>query len=419
MSLSPDIQDFLQKEARERFLRYVQIYTTSDDENAGVTPSTSRQFDLGKLLKKELLELGLNNVELDDYCYVYATSPANVDNGTIPIGFIAHLDTSNAVSGENVKPIVHNNYDGSVITLPLDANVKIDPSDIPLLQNSLGENVITASGDTLLGADDKAGIAEIMAAMAAFKKFPQLQHGEIRVCFTPDEEIGMGTAKINLEKLGKVCYTLDGGEPGELENECFDAYFAGLTFCGTNVHPGFAKNKMINAVNIAGRYLAELPEYEAPEHTENREGFFHPMELSGTVEKCQLKMIIRDFLEVNNLKRIEYLKKLNQAFESRNPGLRIEMDIKHQYQNMVEVLNGHPEVLKKAEKAIEKTDLTLLKRSIRGGTDGSRLCQLGIPTPNLFAGGMYFHSKKEFIVESSLRKAAETIIHLAELWTVK
>jgi len=417
MSLSPEIQDFLQKEARERFLRYVQIYTTSDDEKAGATPSTDRQFDLGKLLKKELLELGLDKVELDDFCYVYATLPGNAANNSVPLGFIAHLDTSSAVSGENVKPIIHRNYDGSVITLPLDENVKIDPADIPHLQESVGDNVITASGDTLLGADDKAGIAEIMAAMAAFKKYPQLKHGEIRVCFTPDEEIGMGTAKINLEKLGKVCYTLDGGEPGELENECFDAYFAGLTFCGANVHPGFAKNKMVNAVNIAGRYLAELPEYEAPEHTENREGFFHPMELNGTVEKCQLKMIIRDFLEVNNLKRIEYLKKLNQAFESRYPGLRIELDLKHQYQNMVEVLNRHPDVLKKAEKAIEKTGLTLLKRSIRGGTDGSRLCQLGIPTPNLFAGGMYFHSKKEFIVESSLRKAAETIIHLAELWT--
>jgi len=419
MSLSPEIRDFLLTEARERFLRYVQIHTTSDDENSSVTPSTSRQFELGKLLKKELNELSLNEVELDEHCYVYATLSANVKGTTLPLGFIAHLDTSNAVSGEKVKPVIHRSYDGSVIVLPLDNNVKIDPAEVPHLQSSLGENIITASGDTLLGADDKAGIAEIMAALAAFKKFPHLKHGEIRICFTPDEEIGMGTAKIRLDKLGKVCYTMDGGEPGELENECFDAYFASLTFFGVNVHPGFAKNKMINAVNITGRYLAELPEYEAPEHTELREGFYHPMEFSGNVEKCQLKMIIRDFLEVNNLKRIEYLKKLNQAFEARYPGLRIEMDIKHQYQNMVEVLNQHLEVLLKAEKAIERAGLTLLKRSIRGGTDGSRLCQMGVPTPNLFAGGMYFHSKKEFIVESSLSKAAETIIHLAELWTEK
>ena len=419
MSLSPEIRDFLQKEAKERFIRYVKINTTSDDKKAGTTPSSQIQFELANILKSELEELGLEKVELDEYCYVYATLPSNVKNNKTPIGFIAHMDTSNAVSGVNVTPIIHENYDGSIITLPNDNTVKLDPAELPHLHESVGENVITSSGDTLLGADDKAGIAEIMAAMAAFKKFPEFKHGEIRVCFTPDEEIGLGTAKINISKLGKYCYTLDGSEPGELENECFDAYFAGITFNGINVHPGFAKDKMVNAVNIAGRYLSNLPEYESPEHTEGREGFYHPMEISGNAEKCSIKIIIRDFEESNNLKRIDYLKDLNKAYETLYHGLNIEMEIKHQYKNMVEVLNEHPQVLELAEKAITEAGIKALKQPIRGGTDGSKLCQMGIPTPNIFAGGILFHSKKELIVESSLRKAAETIVHLAALWADK
>ncbi|NQS97448.1 MAG: peptidase T [candidate division Zixibacteria bacterium] len=419
MSLKPETRDFLQKESLERFLHYVTIHTTSDDEKAGKTPSTERQFDLAKILRDELKELGLEKVELDEYCYVYATLPSNVDKNTVPIGFIAHIDTSNAVSGENVKPIIHKNYDGSDIVLSADPAVVISPSDVPYLKKVVGENIITASGDTLLGADDKAGIAEIMAAMAAFKKFPQLKHGEIRICFTPDEEIGMGTAKITLDKLGKYCYTVDGSEPGEIENECFDAYMVELTFNGVNVHPGFAKNKMTNAVNIAGRYLADLPEWESPEHTEKREGFYHPMGISGNVEKCSFKMIVRDFENQANLTRIEALKKLNAAYEARYPNLKIEMEVKHQYQNMREVLDNYPEVIELAVKAIELSEIKVIQNYIRGGTDGSRLCQMGIPTPNLFAGGMLFHGKKEFIAESSLRKAAETIIHLSALWADK
>ena len=419
MSLKQEIKDFLQKESLERFLRYVKIYTTSDDEKAGTTPSSERQFDLGKILKAELDDLGLQDVELDEYCYVYATLPSNVPGSNTPVGFIAHIDTSGAVPGDNVTPIIHENYDGSVILLPKDPKVTIDPEEIPHLKESVGENIITASGDTLLSADDKAGIAEIMAALAAFIKYPELKHGEVRVCFTPDEEIGMGTAQIRTEKLGKFCYTVDGSEPGELENECFDAYYAGLTFNGINVHPGFAKDKMVNALRIAAHFISDLPEHESPEHTEKREGFYHPLEISGNEEKCSVKMIIRDFVEAKNLKRIDYLKQLIQAYELRYPGLKIDLEIKHQYQNMVEVLLAHPEVMDLAEKAIENAGIPVLKQSIRGGTDGSKLCQMGVPTPNLFAGGMLFHSKREFIVESSLRKAAETIIHLAELWSEK
>ena len=419
MSLKPEIRDFLQKESLKRFLHYITIHTTSDDENIGATPSTERQFDLAKVLRDELEALGLEKVELDEHCYVYATLPANVGKKTTPIGFIAHLDTSNAVSGENVKPIIHKDYDGSDIVLPVDPPVVISPADVPYLKKVIGEDIITASGDTLLGADDKAGIAEIMAALAAFKKFPELKRGEIRICFTPDEEIGMGTAQITIDKLGKFCYTVDGSEPGEIENECFDAYMVELTFKGVNVHPGFAKNKMTNAVNIASRYMADLPEWESPEHTEKREGFFHPMGISGDVEKCGFKMIVRDFENEANLTRIEFLKKLNAAYEARYPDLRIEMEVKHQYQNMREALDNYPKVIDLAAQAIEQSGIQVIPNYIRGGTDGSKLCQLGVPTPNLFAGGMLFHGKKEFIAVSSLRKAAETIVHLSALWAEK
>lgn len=417
MGLKQEIRDFIHADALERFLRYIKVETTSDETNEGTTPSSQNQFDLAKILKAELDALGLENVELDEHCYVYATLPSNAGKDVEPIGFIAHVDTSSAVSGKDVTPIFHENYDGGVITYPKAPDLKLDPEEVPYLAECIGENIITPSGDTLLSADDKAGVAEIMAAMAAFKKFPELKHGELRVIFTPDEEIGAGTAKITMEKLPKFCYTVDGGEPGELEFECFDAYFAEVIFKGISVHPGFAKHKMVNAVNIIARYLADLPEAQAPENTEGRDGFFCPMELKASVEEASVKMIIRDFIEANNLKRIEYLKKLNELYEARYPGLKIEMNTKHQYENMVEVMKKHPNSLDLARKAIEATGLEVLSRAIRGGTDGSKLCQMGVPTPNLFDGGMLFHSRKEFIVESSLEKGAETIIHLAGFWT--
>ncbi|HDH58075.1 MAG TPA: M20/M25/M40 family metallo-hydrolase, partial [Bacteroidetes bacterium] len=246
MSLSNEIKSFLQEEALTRFLRYVKVYTTSD-ETTGTHPSTERQFDLARLLEGELKELGLENVELDEYCYLYATLPASPGAGRTPIGLVAHVDTSAAVSGENVKPFFRENYDGSPLTFPDDPELKVTLDDSPELKDFVGDTIISASGQTLLGADDKAGIAEIMAALAAFRKFPELKHGEIRICFTPDEEIGMGTAKINADKLPTYCYTMDGGEPGELEAECFDAWGATIKIQGISVHPGFAKNKMINA----------------------------------------------------------------------------------------------------------------------------------------------------------------------------
>jgi tripeptide aminopeptidase len=420
MSLPEEIKRFLQDEALTRFLRYVKVHTTSDEEQAGKkTPSTDRQFDLQKILEKELQELGLKDIELDQYCYLYATLPASPGVGNATIGLLAHVDTSGAVSGENVKPHFHENYDGGPLTFPDDPNLQVTLEDSPELKNFIGDTIITASGQTLLGADDKAGIAEIMAALAAFRKFPELKHPEIRICFTPDEEIGMGTAKINLDKLPKYCYTLDGGEPGELEAECFDAWGAEIKFQGISVHPGFAKNKMINAATTAARFLAAMPEHETPEHTELREGFFHVTGLSGSEEEAQVKMIIRDFEEANNKCRMDFLRKLAEYFEVRYPGLKIDLDFKHQYENMWVVMEKHPESVELAKKAMEAAGVEVHRKAIRGGTDGSKLSLMGHPTPNLFAGGMLFHSRKEWIAKSALEKAAETVVHLANLWAQK
>ncbi|MCX6640764.1 MAG: peptidase T [bacterium] len=416
MGLTNEIKSFLEAEALNRFLRYVKVYTTSD-ETITTTPTSQRQFDLGRILEGELKDLGLKDVILDEFCYLYATLPPSPGAKGTPIGLLAHLDTSGAVSGENVKPITHAKYDGSSLRFPDDPKLEVSVAECPELKQFIGDDIITASGTTLLGADDKAGIAEIMAALAAFKKFPQLPHGEIRVCFTPDEEVGMGTAKINLEKLPKYCYTLDGGEPGELEAECFDAWGATITFKGISVHPGFAKNKMINAATVAARFLAFLPEYETPEHTELREGFFHITGLSGTEEEAQVKMIIRDFVTPNNERRMDHLRKIKDIFEFRYPGLKIDLDLKHQYQNMWQVMKEHPQSVEIARKAMIAAGIQVQMKAIRGGTDGSKLSLMGHPTPNLFAGGMLFHSRKEWIAKSSLRLAAETIVHLAEGWS--
>ncbi len=419
MSLSPEIRDFLQEEALTRFLRYVKVHTMSDESKAGTTPSSDRQFDLQRILEAELNELGLKDVDLDEHCYLYATLPASPGAGSTPIGLAAHVDTSGAVSGENVKPFFRENYDGSPLSFPDDPELKVTLEDSPELKNFIGDTIISASGQTLLGADDKSGIAEIIAALAAFKKFPELKHGEIRICFTPDEEIGMGTAKINTDKLPKFCYTLDGGEPGELEAECFDAWGAEIKFKGISVHPGFAKNKMINAATTAARFLAAMPDYETPEHTELREGFFHVTSISGSEEEALIKMIVRDFEVPKNQKRMDYLTKLVEYFEVRYPGLKIDLEFKHQYENMWVVMEKYPESVELASKAIEMAGIEVHQKAIRGGTDGSKLSLMGHPTPNIFAGGMLFHSRKEWIAKSALLNAAETVVHLAALWAEK
>jgi tripeptide aminopeptidase len=418
MSLSNEIISFLEEETSTRFLRYVKVHTMSDD-TTGTHPSTERQFDLSRMLEGELRDLGLQDILLDEHCYLYATLPASPGAGKEQIGLLAHVDTSGAVSGENVTPHFRENYDGGPLTFPDDPELKVTLDDSPELKNFVGDTIITASGQTLLGADDKAGIAEIMAALAAFQKFPELKHGEIRICFTPDEEIGMGTAKITLDKLPNYCYTMDGGEPGELEAECFDAWGATIKIQGISVHPGFAKNKMINAATVASRFLAAMPEHETPEHTELREGFFHVTNLTGTEESAEIKMIIRDFDVKLNEKRMDYLRGLKDYFDVRYPGLKIEIDFKHQYENMWVVMEKHPGSVELARKAMEMAGLEVQQKAIRGGTDGSKLSLMGHPTPNIFAGGMLFHSRKEWIAKSSLRKAAETIVHLAALWAEK
>ncbi|MBD3162968.1 MAG: peptidase T [Candidatus Eisenbacteria bacterium] len=410
------MRDFIRNETRERFLRYVQVYTTSDEESP-TTPSTERQFDLARMLEGELRELGLKEVHCDEHAYVYATLPArDAAEGAPAIGLVSHMDTSPDQPGENVKPIRHEDYDGGVIRFPDDPELTLSPDDSPELTCFEGETIITASGKTLLGADDKAGLAEIMAALAAWQRFPELPHGEIRVCFTPDEEIGRGTVKLDLERLPFYCYTMDGEAPGDIETECFDAWRADLVFKGIGVHPGYAKDKMINAAAVAGRFLAALPEWEAPEHTADREGFYHLVSLEGNFENAKASWIIRDFEEAGNARRIEHLKTLIRAFESRYPGLSIELNVRHQYQNMRDIIREHPRAVELAVKAIEDAGLEPRLKSIRGGTDGSALTQKGHPTPNLFAGGFLFHSRKEWIAESSMVKGTETLLHLGARW---
>ena len=418
MQLTEDIKQFLLNEAVDNFLRYVKIYTTSDIKSA-TYPSTQNQLDLGKLIIKQLKVLGLKDIEHDKYGYVYANLPASIGFENIkPIGFIAHLDTSPAVSGKDVKPVIHRNYDGTKIEFAQNEELTLSLDDSPQLKEYIGLDIITSEGDTLLGADNKAGVAEIMAVCAAWNKYPELNHGPIIICFTPDEEIGRGTAKIKKKRLPEVCYTMDGSEMGQLEIECFDAWGASIKFKGLNVHPGYAKNLMINAIHIASRFLSELPEAESPEHTEEREGFFHLMELRGNEEEASATLILRDFKLKNNQKRMEYMENLKKLYELRYSGLKIELNFLHQYQNMLTFLEKEQKAIDLAKKAIELAGLEVKIHSIRGGTDGAKLSEKGIPTPNIFAGGLLFHSRKEYIPTLALQKAAEVIIHLAELWTI-
>jgi len=415
--LSEEIIDFLLEESVKRFLKYVQVWTTSDELSQS-NPSTENQFELGKILAAELKELNLENILHDKYGYVYADLPANsgLENAR-RIGLIAHIDTSPAVSGKNVKPVIHKNYDGRTIEFASNKDIKLTVEDSPILKEYIGLDVITSEGDTLLGADDKAGVVEIMTACAAWKRFSELKHGPITICFTPDEEVGKGTLNIDKQRLPGFCYTMDGSEMGELEFECFDAWKATITFTGLSIHPGYAKNLLINATHIASRFLSEIPEQESPEHTEDREGFYYVSGLKGTVEEAKTVLIIRDYIENNNEGRMNFLKKLKELYELRYPGLRIELEFEHQYSNMLRFIEKDKFIVDLAEKAIKMAGLEVKFHSIRGGTDGSRLSEMGIPTPNIFSGGSLFHSRKEHIPTLALQKASEVLLHLAQLWT--
>ncbi|MFW9939574.1 MAG: peptidase T [Candidatus Thorarchaeota archaeon] len=417
MEISKEIQEFLLDNAVERFLRYVKIWTTSDENGVSV-PTTKNQFDLGKILVEELKALNLKNIIHDDHGFVYAFLPPNEGfEKKTPIGLLAHLDTYYGVSGKDVKPVLHRNYDGSVIRFAQDKSLKLHFDDSPLLEKYLGLDIITSEGDTLLGTDDKAGVAEIMTACAAWNKYPELKHGPITICFTPDEETGLGIAKVDEKRLPKICYTIDGGQMGELEYECFDAWRATFKFKGLNIHPGYAKNKMINAIEIACRFFSELPEAESPQHTEKREGYYHLPKLQGSPEEATAKVIIRDFDEKNNHKRMDYINKLKDAYEIRYPGLEIQVDFLHQYQNMIKFLEERKTIIDLAKQAIQNSGIEVIMHPIRGGTDGARLSAMGILTPNLFTGGLLFHSRKEHIPTLALQKAAEVILYLADLWT--
>jgi tripeptide aminopeptidase len=407
-------------EVAERFMRYVKIDTQSDPESQQ-HPTTEKQKDLSKLLYQELLALGVKT-ETDEYGYVYASIPSNSNKKNIPaICFCSHVDTAPDCSGTNVKPILHKNYDGKDIVLPDDTTQVLKTSRSPYLLQHINSDIITASGATLLGADDKAGVAVIMQAAVYLVQHPEIKHGDIKIVFTPDEEVGQGTAKIDMQKVGaQFGYTMDGGEAGSLEDETFSADGANIIIEGVIVHPGYAKNKLVNALKVAGAILDALPKNEwSPETTELREGFVHPVGMNGIAEKATLQFLVRDFT-VSGLERHHArLKTIVTEVVDKFPGATMEYVVREQYRNMKEVLDQHPQVVAYAEEAIKRAGLSIIKESIRGGTDGSRLSYMGLPCPNIFTGMQNIHSKLEWVGTKDMAKAAETIVHLSTIWEEK
>lgn len=403
----------------EKFLRYVK-YDTQSDDNSETFPSTEKQKNLSRDLAAELLALGLTDAHMDEYGYVMATLPANTDKKVPVIGFIAHVDTSPAVSGENVNPLIHKNYQGGDIVLPKDNQV-IKAVDNPDLQNMIGYDIITSDGSTLLGADNKSGVAEIMDAVEYFLAHPELKHGTIKICFTPDEEVGRGTEKFDVKKFGAdFAYTVDGQTRGEVESETFSADAMTITFQGKNIHPGYAKGKMINSIKIAARLLEKLPKDTlSPETTEGREGYVHCHTINGGEEETVLKFIIRDF-DAEKLKEFEdYLKKLAEETAAEFPGSRVVTQVFEQYRNMKYVLDKYPEVSANAIEAMRRCGCEPIMSPIRGGTDGARLSFMGLPTPNIFAGEHSFHSKTEWVSVQDMEMAVRVIIEIAQVWEEK
>ena len=406
--------------AAERFLRYVQIDTQSDPQSKS-NPSTEKQKELSKLLAEELKQIGLRDAHMDEWGYVYATIPSNTKKKVPVICFCAHVDTAPDCSGTEVKPIVHKNYQGQDINLPDDETQVLKPGDYPYLQTKIGNDIITASGKTLLGSDDKAGVAEIMDLANFLMTNKDVKHGEIKILFTPDEEVGRGTEKVDLKKLGAdFAYTLDGGDAGSLEDETFSADAVQVIIHGIIAHPGYAKGKMINAMKIAGEILAALPKDRlSPESTEGKRGFIHPVRLEGIAEKCTIDFIIRDFETKGLQKKEDYLRTQIEELMRLYPKASFEYIVTEQYRNMKEVLLLHPEVVDHAKEAIKRAGLQVKMESIRGGTDGSRLSFMGLPCPNLFAGEQAIHSKLEFISVQDMNKAVETMVYLAAIWEEK
>ncbi len=404
----------------DRFLRYTAIDTQSDPAST-TYPSTEKQKNLGSLLVSELLEMGVKDAHLDQYGYVYASIPSNTDKKIPVICFCSHMDTSPDCSGENVKAIIHKNYQGQDIVLPDDENQIIRMKDHPDLTDQIGNDLITASGTSLLGADNKAGIAEIMDATNFLISNPQYKHGEIKILLTPDEEIGRGVDKVDLKKLGAdFAYTIDGETAGSIENETFSADGVKIIIQGVSAHPGFAKNKMESAIKIASQIISALPkEYLSPESTTNKEGFIHPVSINGSVEQACLEFIIRDF-DSESLKSHELLlEQIVKEVMKTYPSSGYELIVEEQYRNMKSVLDQYPQIIQAGIEAIERSGLKARLQSIRGGTDGSRLSFMGLPCPNIFAGEHAFHGKQEWVSVQDMQKAVQTIINLALIWEEK
>lgn len=411
--------DNLKHTVAERFLNYVKVDTQSDP-NSTTFPSTEKQKNLAKILVSELTDMGID-CELDVYGYVYATIPSNSNKDVPVICFCSHMDTSPDCSGENVKPIVHTNYNGQDLILPEDNTQIISPKNHPDLLNQIGNDIITADGTTLLGADNKAGVAEIMDAAYQLVNNSEIKHGTIKILFTPDEEVGRGVEHVDLKKLGATfAYTMDGESLGTLENETFSANALHLIINGVSTHPGFAKNKMESAIKIASQIISSLPkDFLSPESTENKEGFVHPVSITGGIEEAKISFIIRDFDSSKLSQHENVIKTIAENVMLQFPHSTFSVEIIEQYRNMKEILDNYPQVVEYAKQAIERVGLDAKLSSIRGGTDGSRLSFMGLPCPNIFAGEHAFHSKHEWVSIQDMEKAVQTILHLAIIWEEK
>jgi tripeptide aminopeptidase len=404
----------------ERFLRYARIDTQSDP-GSKTCPSTEKQKDLGRLLVEELRSAGVHDAQLDEFGYVYATLPSNSGKQVPVLCFCAHMDTAPDCSGQGVNPIVHRDYDGGDIVLRDDRTQVIRVGDHPYLASRKGDDIITAGGTTLLGADDKAGVAIIMDMVHFLLGHPDLKHGAIRILFTPDEEIGRGVDKVDLARLGAdIGYTLDAGERGTLEDETFSADGMTVVFNGVSAHPGYARDKMVNAIKVASHFVDSLPKGEwSPETTDGRYGFVHPVRISGMVERATVEFIIRDFITARLAAYEEHLREKVADTLALFPGATADITVSEQYRNMKEVLELHPQVTQYAREAIRRAGMDVRNSSARGGTDGSRLSFMGLPCPNLFTGEMAFHGKQEYVSVQDMQKSVEMIVHLAGIWEEK
>jgi tripeptide aminopeptidase len=402
----------------ERFLRYVR-YDTQSREGAEPYPSTPGQLVLLRDLVTELRALGLNDAGIDAHGYVTATIPATAGAAAAPvIGFIAHVDTSPEMSGRDVRPIVHRAYGGGDVVLPDDPSAVIRPSDWPYLAECVGHDIVTASGTTLLGADNKAGVAEIMAAAEYLQAHPEIRHGDIRIAFTPDEEVGNGTKYFDVAAFGaQYAYTMDGGPRGELEYESFSADSIAVTFQGFNTHPGYAKDRMVNAIKLAARFVERLPpDRLSPETTDGDEGYVHPYVVDASVDRTTVKLLVRDFVTAGLKEKEAWIEGLARKVVEGVANASVTFDVQESYRNMREVIDQHPIVVQHACTAIARAGLEVRTRAIRGGTDGSRLSFMGLPTPNIFAGEQNFHSRLEWVSVQDMEKAVEVIVHLARVW---